>query len=242
LSAVTSTGQSLAASGLIFTYPEAGKGRMTAVNIAGLEARPGSVTALAGPSGSGKSTLLYLLSGLMRPDAGSIRWNDDDLAKLGEARRDGWRRRNAGFVFQNFHLIEEMSPEDNVLVAGWFSAWSVRGLRRRAAELLDRLEVPRERTRVALLSRGEQQRVAIARALLFDPPVIFADEPTASLDAAAGHKLVATLRRLADEEGKTVICASHDADLLGACDHVVRIDHGRIAADEIRPEIAELVS
>jgi putative ABC transport system ATP-binding protein len=200
------------------------------------------VTALAGPSGSGKSTLLYLLSGLMRPDAGSIRWNDDDLTLLGEARRDGWRRRNAGFVFQNFHLIEEMSPEDNVLVGGWFSHWSVRGLRRRVAELLDRLEVPRERTRVALLSRGEQQRVAIARALLFDPPVIFADEPTASLDAAAGHNVVATLRRLAAEEGKTVICASHDADLLDACDRVVRIDHGRIAAEEIRPETAEPVS
>ena len=239
MSAVTSTGQTLAASGLVFTYPEAGKRRMTAVNIAGLEARPGSVTALAGPSGSGKSTLLYLLSGLMRPDAGSIRWNGDDLALLGEARRDAWRRRNAGFVFQNFHLIEEMSPEDNVLVGGWFSSWSVRGLRRRAAELLDRLEVPRERTRVALLSRGEQQRVAIARALLFDPPVIFADEPTASLDAAAGHNVVATLRRLASEDGKTVICASHDADLLGACHHVVRIDHGRIAATKV--EIAEPV-
>ena len=200
------------------------------------------MTALAGPSGSGKSTLLYLLSGLMRPDVGSIRWNGQDLATLNEARRDGWRRRNAGFVFQNFHLIEEMSPEDNVLVGGWFSSWSVRFLRPRAVELLDRLEVPRERKKVALLSRGEQQRVAIARALLFDPPVIFADEPTASLDAAAGHNVVTTLRRLASEDGKTVICASHDADLLGTCDHVVRIDHGRIAAAETRPETAEPAS
>ncbi len=209
---------------------------MTAVNIASLEARPGSMTVLAGPSGSGKSTLLYLLSGLMRPDAGSIRWNDHELAAMSEARRDGWRRQNAGFVFQNFHLVEEMSPEDNVLVGGWFSRWSVRGLKRRAAELLDRLEVPRERTQVALLSRGEQQRVAIARALLFDPPVIFADEPTASLDVTSGHNVVSTLRGLASEERKTVICASHDAELLGVCDEVVRIDHGKIAAPAPRPQ------
>jgi putative ABC transport system ATP-binding protein len=233
---VISTGQTLVASGLIFTYPDAGKARMTAVNIASLEVRPGSMTALAGPSGSGKSTLLYLLSGLMRPDAGSILWNGRDLAAMSEARRDSWRRRNAGFVFQNFHLIEEMSPQDNVLVGGWFSQWSVRGLKRRAAELLDRLEVPRERTQVALLSRGEQQRVAIARALLFDPPVIFADEPTASLDAASGQNVVSTLRRLAGEERKTVICASHDAELLRVCDGVVRIDHGKIAAPVARQQ------
>lgn len=235
-------GQTLSASGLLFTYPDAGKGRMTAVDIALLDVRPGSMVALAGPSGSGKSTLLYLLSGLMRPDAGSIRWDGQDLATLGEARRDGWRRRNAGFVFQNFHLIEEMSPDDNVLIGGWFSLWSVRGLKARAAELLDRLEVPRNRTHVALLSRGEQQRVAIARALLFDPPVIFADEPTASLDVTAGRNVISTLGRLAREEGKTVICASHDSDLLDACDHVVRIDHGKIAVPEKHPEIAEPAS
>lgn len=227
--------QTLAASGLVFSYPDAGKGRMTAINITALGAGPGSMTALAGPSGSGKSTLLYLLSGLTRPDAGAVRWNDENLATLGEAERDRWRRKNAGFVFQNFHLIEEMSPEDNVLVGGWFSGWSVRGLRQRAAELLDRLEVPRSRKHAALLSRGEQQRVAIARALLFDPPVIFADEPTASLDAAAGRNVVSTLRRLASEEGKTVICASHDAELLGACDRVVRIDHGKVTASEGTP-------
>ncbi|MET0574590.1 MAG: ABC transporter ATP-binding protein [Mesorhizobium sp.] len=232
------TGQTLAASGLVLTYPEAGRGRMTAVNGAALDARPGSMTALAGPSGSGKSTLLYLLSGLMRPDAGSIRWNDTNLANLGEARRDAWRRNSAGFVFQNFHLIEEMSPEDNVLVGGWFAQWSVRRLRRRGAELLDRLEVPRERTKVALLSRGEQQRVAIARALLFDPPVIFADEPTASLDIAAGQNVVSVLRRLASEAGKTIICASHDADLLDACDHVVRIEHGKIVALQTAQKMA----
>ncbi|GLS28807.1 putative ABC transport system ATP-binding protein [Mesorhizobium albiziae] len=237
------TGQTLAASGLVLTYSEAGRGRMTAVNGAALDARPGSMTALAGPSGSGKSTLLYLLSGLLRPDAGSIRWNDTDLANLSEARRDAWRRENAGFVFQNFHLIEEMSPEDNVLVGGWFAQWSVRGLRRRAGELLEQLEVPRERTKVALLSRGEQQRVAIARALLFDPPVIFADEPTASLDVAAGGNVVSVLRRLAGEAGKTVICASHDVDLLDVCDHVVRIEHGKIVAPQVvQKAAAERVS
>ena len=156
-----------------------------------LRLEPGELLALAGPSGSGKSTLLYLLSGLLVPAAGRVAWAGTDLADMGEGARDRWRRENAGFVFQNLHLIEELSPLDNVLTPGWFSSLSVKGLYGRAEALLDRFGVPRDRKRVSLLSRGEQQRVAIARALLFDPKVIFADEPTASLDGASGGRVVA---------------------------------------------------
>lgn len=216
-------GLALAARGLLLRYRE-----LVAVDADRLDVAPGTLVGLAGPSGSGKSTLLYLLSGLVRPDAGETRWDGEDIASLGEAGRDRWRRRHAGFVFQNFHLIDEMSPEDNVLVGGWFERWSVRGLRPRAKALLERFDVPRRR-RVALLSRGEQQRVALARAMLFDPPVVFADEPTASLDQDAGRLVAATLRGLAGE-GRTVIAASHDRDILDACDRVVRLEHGRVAA------------
>ncbi|MEQ1952110.1 ABC transporter ATP-binding protein [Mesorhizobium yinganensis] len=190
----------------------------------------GELLALAGPSGSGKSTLLYLLSGLLVPSAGSVAWAGANLAAMGESARDRWRRQNAGFVFQNFHLIEELSPLDNVLTPGWFSSVSVKGLHDRAGALLDRFGVPRYRKRVSLLSRGERQRVAIARALLFDPKVVFADEPTASLDGGSGARVVAALRDLAEVERKTVVVATHDPALLAVASRVIALDHGGIVA------------
>ena len=192
---------------------------------------PGRVVVLAGPSGSGKSSLLYALCGLLPADSGTVRWADTELTTLDEAARDSWRRRHAGFVFQNFHLIEEMSPLDNVLLPAWFERFSARGLTGRARQLLDELGVP-VRKRAGLLSRGEQQRVAIARALLLDPPVIFADEPTASLDAAAGAEVWSILAGLARREGRTVLLASHDPEVLRQADRVLRLDHGRLLEHE----------
>jgi len=206
-----------------------GRGRRAVVlDLPGFTARPGEFVAVAGPSGSGKSTLLYLLAGLDQPGSGTVRWDDTDIAGLGEARRDAWRRRHVGFVFQDFHLVDELSAEENVLVPAYFERWSAAALRPRAQALLAQFGVPEARRRVALFSRGERQRVALARALLFDPPAILADEPTASLDAIAGAAVVTALAALARAAGKTVIAVSHDAALLAAADRVVRLDHGRI--------------
>lgn len=199
------------------------------VDIPALGFEPGHLTALSGPSGSGKSTLLYLLAGLLAPQGARVRWGEDELSAMSEARRDAWRRRNAGFVFQDFHLIEELPPLDNVLLPIWFSGISASAHRARAAALLDRLAVPRERRGTVLLSRGEQQRVAIARALLAEPRVVFADEPTASLDRASGEQVAAILRALAADEGRTVIVATHDTAVLDRADCVLRIDQGRLA-------------
>ncbi len=185
----------------------------------------GMLAVLAGPSGSGKSTLLYLLSGLLTPGRGQISWAGTDLAKLSGPSCDRWRRDNAGFIFQDFHLFPELSPLDNVLAPAWFSALSAAPKRPTAQNLLDRLGVPQRRD-TALLSRGEQQRVAIARALLSDPAVIFADEPTASLDAASGTEVITILSGLARDQGRTIIAASHDPALIAAADIVLRLDHG----------------
>lgn len=214
-------GLPLVASGLRLAF--SGEG---IIDLAALSIRPGSLTALVGPSGSGKSTLLYLLSGLLRPDAGAVTWAGEDIAALREGQRDRWRRRHAGFIFQNFHLIEELSPLDNVLVPLWFDRFSAASARPRALELLERLDVPTRRAQVALLSRGQQQRVAIARALISDPQVIFADEPTASLDAASGGAVIDVLCALARDEGRTVITATHDPALRQVADTVVTLDHG----------------
>lgn len=220
-------GLPLAASGLRLAFSGEGIIDLPELNLA-----PGTLTALAGPSGSGKSTLLYLLSGLLPPDAGQVLWQGEDITRFSESRRDAWRRQHAGFIFQNFHLIEELSPLDNVLVPVWFDRLSAASAKPRALALLDQLEVPTRRAHVSLLSRGQQQRVAIARALIGDPQVIFADEPTASLDAVSGEIVIATLRKLATDEGRTVLVATHDPALRAISDSTVQLDHGRTISIE----------
>lgn len=196
------------------------------LELPALALSPGRLTVLSGPSGSGKSTLLYLMSGLLRPGQGHIRWDGIDLAGLSETARDRWRRDHAGFVFQDFHLIAELSPLANVLVPASFGAFSTRLHQSRAEALLRRFDVP-ARARAGLLSRGEQQRVALARALLLSPSVIFADEPTASLDAASGAEVRAALQSIAHQEGRTVIAASHDPALIALADLRLGLNRGR---------------
>jgi len=215
-------GLSLAASGLRLAF--SGEG---VIDLPELTVAPGTLTVLTGPSGSGKSTLLYLLSGLLRPDTGSVAWAGENISRLSEPRRDRWRRQHAGFIFQNFHLIDELSPLDNVLVPLWFDRLSAASAKPRARALLDRLEVPTRRAHVSQLSRGQQQRIAMARALIGDPKVIFADEPTASLDVASGEIVIETLRKLACDDGRTVLVASHDPALRAVATSVVQLDHGR---------------
>lgn len=201
------------------------------IDLPALDVPSGQLLVLTGPSGSGKSSLLYLLSGLLTPDSGSVLWGGQDLARLAEGARDQWRRRNAGFVFQDFHLIDELSPIDNVLAPAWFGGFAIGQHRTRALALLERFAVPHDRRRASLLSRGERQRVALARALLFAPPVIFADEPTASLDAASGARVAAELRDLARHEGCTVIAASHDPALIALADRALRLERGAVTRE-----------
>ncbi len=205
-----------------------------ALDIASLAILPGRLTVIRGPSGSGKTTLLYVLSGLIKPTAGQVRWSGTDIAALGEGERDRWRRRNAGFVFQSFNLMEEMSPLGNVTLAAYFSALTDKAVRERAIALLDRFGVANEARRVDSYSRGEQQRVALARALVFDPPILFADEPTASLDAGNSIQLCDEFKHLAGE-GRTIVAVSHDPLLIAAADVIVALDHGRIAEEEAQP-------
>lgn len=209
------------------------------IEIDSVALQTGKLTALSGPSGSGKSTLLYLLSGLLVPSDGTVVWDGLNLARESESARDRWRRLNAGFIFQNFQLVDELGPFENVLMPAWFDHLSAKPWRDRAKLLLEKLGVPLNRKTVSLLSRGEQQRVAIARALLFDPKVVFADEPTASLDSRTGRQVADILKDLARNEGKTVVVASHDPVLLGMADEIIRIDRGRIVgADHIQADAA----
>ncbi|MCW5696202.1 MAG: ATP-binding cassette domain-containing protein [Bauldia sp.] len=210
---------------IALAFADAGGGSFTALDVARFAPEPGRITAISGPSGSGKSTLLYVLAGLLPPQRGTVRDDAVSIYQLREGRRDAWRRRRIGFIFQDFHLVPELSPLANASLPATFARAG--GARQRAAALLGELGVPTARRSIELLSRGERQRVAIARALLFDPPVILADEPSASLDRAAATELTAVLRRLA-KDGRTVVLASHDDTLLAAADRHWRLDHGKL--------------
>ncbi len=225
----------LDAAGLRLSFRDAEGHLFPVLDIGALKAGAEALTVITGPSGSGKSTLLHALCGLQPVDAGTIRWQDTDIATLSEGARDRWRRQTVGLVFQDFHLIDELSPLDNILVPAWFSRFRAGGLRDRAEALMRAYAVPTQRRRVADLSRGERQRVALARALLFDPPVILADEPTASLDRSAGAAVIETLCALARDRGRLVLAVSHDRDLIGAADRVLRLDRGRLDKVEGRP-------
>jgi putative ABC transport system ATP-binding protein len=205
-----------------------GAGAVTALAIAQLQVAPGSRLAVTGPSGSGKSTFLYAIGGLLRPERGRVLWDGRDILAEGESARDRWRRHTVGFAFQDFHLLAELTPLQNVLLPASFERFAAdRATRARAVSLLEHFSVPQARKSTASLSRGEQQRVAIARALLFDPPVILADEPTASLDAKAGDVVIEILLQLS-RDGRTVIAISHDQALLARFGNTVALDHGRI--------------
>ena len=228
----------LEARGLRVVYRDARGADKIALDVPVLDFAAGAATAIMGPSGCGKTTLLYALSGLARC-AGNVTWRGEDVLRLAQARRDAWRRATAGFVFQDFQLIAELSPLENVLLPARFDHFTLpRALRQRGMDLLAQFGVPHERTSVRSLSRGEAQRVALARALLRDPPIILADEPTASLDAASAEVIIAALTQLASRDGKLMVIVTHDAALAGRCNTIIRLDHGRLASGPAARESA----
>jgi putative ABC transport system ATP-binding protein len=193
----------------------------------------GAQAAICGPSGSGKSTLLLLLAGIESAGGGVIRWDATRLDSLAPRKREAWRRRELGMVFQQFHLFPGLTALDNVLLPSMFAApRATREERSHALELLACVSVP-PGAATGTLSRGEQQRVAIARALARRPRVVLADEPTASLDPAAAHRAGEHLQRLCRESGATLVVATHDRDLAARLDRVYELCDGRLV--EARP-------
>jgi ABC-type lipoprotein export system ATPase subunit len=210
---------------------EVGSGRARQQILRGvdLDVGAGEMVAVLGRSGSGKSTLLNLLGGLDRPDAGRVAVAGEELTRARERTLDRIRLRRIGFVFQSFQLIEELTGEENVLLAARLPG-APSGGRGRAASLIARLGVasvaghrPHE------LSGGEQQRFAIARALVNDPVLILADEATGNLDEGSAAAVIETLGELADE-GRAVVLVTHEAQSAAAADRVLHLVEG-----ELRP-------
>ena len=203
-----------------------GNGRfLEALNVTEWALSAGSYTVLTGPSGSGKTTLLNLIAGVSVPSAGTISVHDTDIFALPEPRRDRFRARHIGYVFQTFNLLSAFTALENVMLSMMFAdAIAKREQRRRAVELLSRVGLgARLSHKPQHLSRGEQQRVAIARALANNPPLVLADEPCASLDADTSREVLAEFLTICREGRKTLLVVSHDEAVLGAGDQVVDI-------------------
>ncbi|NUT41489.1 MAG: ABC transporter ATP-binding protein, partial [Thermoactinospora sp.] len=180
----------LRARGLRKEYGQ-GEGLVRAVDGVDLDVGAGETVAITGPSGCGKSTLLHLLGGLDRPSGGETWLNDRRVDNLGEKALSRMRRTEVGYVFQSFHLMEELTAVENVELPALLAGRSPRAARRRAEELLDQLGLAgRARFLPSALSGGQRQRVAVARALSNEPLVVLADEPTGNLDTAAGQDVL----------------------------------------------------
>ena len=191
-----------------------------------LKIHRGEKVFLCGPSGAGKTTLLYTLAGLEHPERGSVRIDGTDLYKLGRKEQAKFRNQRIGYVFQNYHLLPELTALENVAVPGAISgrdstAQALAALKRVGLE--DRAEhLPAE------LSGGEQQRVAIARAIVNEPQVLFADEPTGNLDSTNSAEIMKILLDLASEHGVTLVVVTHDQNLAKVGDRTLVIKDGAI--------------
>jgi putative ABC transport system ATP-binding protein len=210
-----------------------GEALVPAVHEVSLEVAVGESVAVVGPSGCGKSTLLYLLGGLERPTDGSVWLGGEQIDRMPEAQLARLRRHAVGFVFQAFHLVDELTSLENVELPALLAGESPGAARRRATDLLEQVGLSdRARHLPSELSGGQRQRVAIARALANEPKIVFADEPTGNLDSAATNEVL----RLFDQlhvNGQTLVTVTHDERIAATADRLISMRDGAFV-DEIR--------
>lgn len=221
-----------------------------------LEIHEGDFTVIMGSSGAGKSTLLYALSGMDKPTLGSIKFMDMELAKLSNDKLAIFRRKNCGFVFQQMFLLNNMSILDNILASGLLVSKDRKTILKRAKEMLTQVGLSEQiwRKFPTQLSGGEAQRAAIVRALINQPKVVFADEPTGSLNSSAGEAALDVLTQV-NENGQSVIMVTHDLKsarrgnrilyirdgvICGSCDLGKYVSGDKARHDKIQAFLAEM--
>jgi putative ABC transport system ATP-binding protein len=203
-----------------------GEGLVRAVDEVELEVARGEALAIMGPSGCGKSTLLHLIGGLDRPTAGELWLAGQRIDRLSERSLAKLRRHEVGFVFQSFHLMEELTAQENVELPALLAGRSPRQARRRARKLLDKVGLGERASHLpSALSGGQRQRVGIARALANEPQVVLADEPTGNLDSAATLEVLRLFEDL-HREGITMVVVTHDERIATTADRLISMRDG----------------
>ncbi|MEM1097996.1 MAG: ABC transporter ATP-binding protein [Planctomycetota bacterium] len=233
----------LRAEGLSKVFREGGR-ELRVLDGVDLEVASGECVAVLGRSGSGKSTLLHMLGGLDRPTSGGVWFEGRDVFAMHELAIDRYRSGRIGFVFQQYHLLPELSALENVRIASMIGRRGAEGAkaskrqaRAWAAELLERVGLgDRLSHKPAKLSGGERQRVAIARALMNEPAVLLADEPTGNLDVDTGASVMALFEEL-HADGQTMVLVTHDAKVAARADRVVTLVGGRLVGDDTPNEV-----
>jgi putative ABC transport system ATP-binding protein len=205
----------------------------TALNNVNLEVDDGEFVAIMGPSGCGKSTLLNILGMLDNPSAGEYHFLNHEVSKYRERQRSNLRKRNIGFVFQSFNLIDELTVAENIELPLLYLGVPSGDRKTRVTELMDQMQIAaREKHFPQQLSGGQQQRVAVARAVVAKPKLILADEPTGNLDSRHGEEVMKMLTDL-NETGTTIIMVTHSADYANYAQRIVHLFDGHIVTENI---------
>lgn len=210
-----------------------GGGRVLALRGVDLDVRYGAMTLLVGPSGCGKTTLLSVIAGLLNTSAGHVKVLGEEIERLPGGRQITFRRKNLGFVFQQYNLLPALTAAENAAVPLLAAGMPKRGAVQKAGELLATLGIgERAGALPKQLSGGQQQRVALARALVHEPRLLVCDEPTAALDAETGQAVMELLAAQAVRPDRAVIVVTHDNRIFGFADTIARMDDGRIVKVE----------
>ena len=197
------------------------------------------IVTIVGPSGAGKTTLLQIAGTLDKPDFGIVSYNGQEVLGLSDKKLSAFRNSHIGFIFQFHQLLPEFTAQENVALPAMIGGMSKRKAMEKAAELLDMLGLADRRNhKPAQMSGGERQRTAIARALVNDPEVIFADEPTGSLDSHNRDEICAIIADLRKKLGRTFVIVTHDPYMTTIADRVVTMADGRIVSEESRAPVA----
>lgn len=209
-----------------------GNTAVQALSEVSLQFEPGTLTLLMGPSGSGKTTLLSVLGCILSPDSGSVKVEETAVGTLSDDQKSRLRRARIGFIFQAFRLFHALSAIENVMISADIASSRTGKTSAQARALLNDFGLQHKlELKPSALSGGEKQRVAIARALLMDPPIVLADEPTASLDSKAASQISAILQNLAREQNRTVVVVSHDPRWRAFAQRTIILRDGRVEPD-----------
>lgn len=216
----------IAAKGIEMVY-RSGTQSFHALQDIHLEIAKGNIQLLMGPSGSGKTTLLSILAGILTPTSGSVFLLGEEITRMSRQQLSQFRLKNIGFIFQGFNLFPALTAAENIEVILKLKGHRAGAARKEARLLLEQVGLENKAKNLPQdLSGGQKQRVAIARALAGNPQLIMADEPTAALDSQSGHAVIALLRNLAKEGGRTVLMVTHDSRIIDVADRVAYLEDG----------------